>query len=190
MSPKTIINGIYKGANDRNALVDLTIPENNNGKLIVFIHGFMGFKDWGCWPLIQNYFVNKGFGFCKFNISHNGTTLDNPIEFIDLDAFSENNYSKELEDLNHVILWLKMQLGNDELKIILVGHSRGGGIALLGAKNSAIQKVVTLAAISSIENRFPKEMIWKNGNKRERSTREITAPIKICLHVIHSMKIF
>ena len=43
-----IKNGIYKGAQGRKSLFDLSIPENYNGHLIVFIHGFMGCKDVGC----------------------------------------------------------------------------------------------------------------------------------------------
>ncbi|WP_435524823.1 hypothetical protein [Chryseobacterium indoltheticum] len=35
----------------------------------------------------------------KFNFSHNGTTVEDPENFADLEAFGNNNYSKELSDL-------------------------------------------------------------------------------------------
>jgi len=160
---KQLINQIYKGAAGKESLVDLCIPEKFNNKLIVFIHGFMGYKDWGCWNLFQDFYTSEGFGFCKYNVSHNGGTLENPIDFSDLDAFSKNNYSYELEDLQCVLNWLEKQFETLP-EIYLIGHSRGGGIALLTASDSRIKKIVTLAAISNIEKRFPegKQLeVWK-----------------------------
>ena len=160
---KRLINQIYKGAVGKGSLVDLCIPENFNNKLIVFIHGFMGYKDWGCWNLFQDFYTSEGFGFCKYNVSHNGGTLENPIDFSDLEAFSKNNYSYELEDLQCVVNWLGKQFETLP-EIYLIGHSRGGGIALLTASDSRIKKIVTLAAISNIEKRFPegKQLeVWK-----------------------------
>lgn len=147
-------NQHFSGAANKQSLIDLVIPEDFNGKMILFIHGFMGYKDWGAWNLMQDFYTTKGFGFCKYNVSHNGTTIENPTEFNDLTAFANNSYTKELEDLTSALNWLEIQF-NELPKIYLVGHSRGGGIALLGAKDERVYRVVTLAAISSIEKRFP-----------------------------------
>ena len=65
---KSIINASYVGSESRKSLIDLSIPQINNGKLIVFIHGYMGYKDWGCWNLVEKYFNKLGYSFCKFNI--------------------------------------------------------------------------------------------------------------------------
>ena len=94
---------VYTGSNNRKSLIDLEIPENFNGELLVFVHGFMGFKDWGAWNLMQEYFTKKGFGFCKYNATHNGVTIENRIDFPDEQAFGESTYSKELNDLIHVV---------------------------------------------------------------------------------------
>ena len=51
-------NASYSGANGRNSLIDLEIPEEFNGEIIIFIHGFMGFKDWGAWNLVQQFFCS------------------------------------------------------------------------------------------------------------------------------------
>ena len=154
MNAINLKNQHFSGAANKQSLIDLVIPGDYNGKMILFIHGFMGYKDWGAWNLMQDFYTSKGFGFCKYNVSHNGTTIDNPTEFNDLSAFANNSYTKELEDLTSALNWLENQF--DELpKIYLVGHSRGGGIALLGAKDERVYRVVTLAAISSIEKRFP-----------------------------------
>ena len=154
MNAINLKNQHFLGAANKQSLIDLVIPEDFNGKMILFIHGFMGYKDWGAWNLMQDFYTSKGFGFCKYNVSHNGTTIDNPTEFNDLSAFANNSYTKELEDLTSALNWLENQF--DELpKIYLVGHSRGGGVALLGSKDERVYRVVTLAAISSIEKRFP-----------------------------------
>ena len=152
---KNITNAIYEGAEGKQSLYDLVIPEDWNGKLIVFIHGYMGYKDWGCWNLVSDYFSSKGFGFLKYNVSHNGGTLDNPIDFDDLEAFSRNNYVYELQDLEAIMNVIQGEFVNVP-DIYLIGHSRGGGIALLESDNGFVNKICTWAAISSIESRFPK----------------------------------
>ena len=48
-------------------------------------------------------FAKDGFCFIKFNFSHNGGTVEQPIDFPDLEAFGNNNYTKELDDLESVI---------------------------------------------------------------------------------------
>ena len=168
MKQMNLKNQTYTGSNSRLSLVDLTIPTNFNGKLILFIHGYMGYKDWGCWNLVEKFYAELGFGFCKFNMTHNGGTVDQPIDFSDLDAFGENNYSKEVYDTQQVLAWLETKF--DKLpEIYLIGHSRGGGIALLTAHDKRITKVSTWAAICDIEKRFPEGTplkVWKTQGKR------------------------
>ncbi|MFM7681577.1 MAG: alpha/beta hydrolase family protein [Bacteroidota bacterium] len=162
-------NLIYLGSNNRESLIDFEIPENFNGEIIVFVHGFMGFKDWGAWNLVQDFFTRNGFGFCKFNLSHNGGTIENGIDFPDENAFGSNTYSKELNDVISVLNWIEKQKVSYQ-KIHLIGHSRGGGIALLAANmDTRISSVTSWAGISDIGSRFPigKELEeWKNSGVR------------------------
>lgn len=122
--------------------------------VVVYAHGFNGFKDWGNFDLIAARFAAAGFVFIKFNFSHNGTTPAQPSEFTDLEAFGQNNYSIELHDLNAVIDWVCSPLNNyrdiiDHGKLSLIGHSMGGGIAILHASRDArIRKIATWASIS------------------------------------------
>ena len=38
----------FVGANSRKSVLDLYIPKNGeNNPLLIFLHGFKGFKDWG-----------------------------------------------------------------------------------------------------------------------------------------------
>jgi pimeloyl-ACP methyl ester carboxylesterase len=161
-----IIKETYRGSAGREALIDLCIPENFNQKIVVFIHGYMGFKDWGAWNLMEEYFLNVGYAFCKFNLTHNGTTTHEPTEFADLNAFGQNRYSYEKTDVLCALDWLQNKVDLTTCSIHLVGHSRGGGIALLCASDSRVSSVITLAAISSIEKRFDlSEEIMDNWKK-------------------------
>jgi pimeloyl-ACP methyl ester carboxylesterase len=148
------IHECYTGFNKRKSLIDIRLPEIYSGEFILFTHGFMGFMDWGCWPHMQDYFLDAGYGFARFNISHNGTTPENPTSFSDLEAFSVNSYSAELFDVQQAIQFIHNQSFRIN-KLHLIGHSRGGGIALLAGHHPSIHSVITLAAISSIERRFP-----------------------------------
>lgn len=151
---ESIRNGVFIGAEGRKSLYDLEVPAKWNNRLIVFIHGYMGYKDWGAWNLVHDYFTKEGYAFCKYNVSHNGGTIENGIDFPDLEAFSRNTYIKEIQDFEAILNVIESQF-NEIPDIYLIGHSRGGGIALLNSDNGFIKKIATWAAISNIESRFP-----------------------------------
>ena len=156
---KTIKNIKTEGKHNKPILIDVFYKETNQPKpIIIFCHGYKGFKDWGAWNLMAAVFANEGFFFIKFNFSHNGGTVEQPIDFPDLEAFGNNNYTKELDDLTSVINWISTHSDfKNEVKlddISLIGHSRGGGIVLLKANEDArIKKVITLAGVCDFEKR-------------------------------------
>jgi pimeloyl-ACP methyl ester carboxylesterase len=132
--------------------------EKQNQPIVIFCHGYKGFKDWGSWNLMAETFAKAGFCFIKFNFSHNGGTMDNPIDFPDLEAFGHNNYTKELDDLDDVISWSQNKFKTDSNintnNIVLVGHSRGGGIAIIKAsEDSRVTKLITLASVCDFGKR-------------------------------------
>ena len=147
---------VINGKHEKPILIDLFSEENNTKKpIIIFCHGYKGFKDWGAWNLMAKTFTNAGFCFIKFNFSHNGGTIDQPIDFPDLEAFGNNNYTKELDDLQSVIDWIltKPNLG-DLNNISLIGHSRGGGIVSIKAEeDSRINNIISLASICDFGKR-------------------------------------
>lgn len=154
------------GAKGRGMLADITFDDANpKAPLVIFAHGIRGFKDWGAHNLVARYFAENGFRFLKFNFSHNGTTTDSPLDFADLIAFSDNTFSFELEDLNAVI---DFACGGSYIpavrSVYLIGHSMGGGISIIKtAEDKRIDKLITMAAISSFNNLWPKqaEEQWK-----------------------------
>ncbi len=148
---------IVANKNNRPFLLDAYYEASQNPKpFVIFVHGIKGFKDWGHWHLIPQAFAKAGFVFIKFNFSHNGTTLEHPLEFADLEAFGNNNYSKELDDLDAVLNWLEKQekIPQQELnleQVSLIGHSRGGGIGIIKAVEEArIKCLITWAAVHSL----------------------------------------
>ena len=155
-------NKAIKGAHSRPIVLDVFYNTTiEKAPLIVFCHGNKGFKDWGAWNVFANSFAASGIALLKFNFSHNGGTVDQPIDFPDLEAFGHNNYTKELDDLDCVLNWVETTYANhahiDASNITLVGHSRGGGIvALKAAEDSRVKKLVSLASVSDFKSRFPK----------------------------------
>lgn len=154
---------IFKGADARSALYDVIYPHSDARlPLLIFCHGFKGFKDWGHFPELCRQIARAGYVVVRFNFSHNGVGLDQKNEFTDLKAFAENNYLKELKDLDALIDELKnSEVVKSRAKlddIYLVGHSRGGSIALLkSSTDSRIKKVVSWAAVADFEDRLPSD---------------------------------
>jgi len=122
--------------------------------VFIYAHGFSGFKDWGNFDLMAGPICAAGFVLVKFNFSHNGTSAESPESFVNLEAFGNNNYSKQLFDLKAVVDWVADPNNLyapyiDPAALFLIGHSMGGGISILyAAADSRIKKLVTWAAIS------------------------------------------
>ncbi|GAA4923225.1 alpha/beta hydrolase family protein [Mucilaginibacter defluvii] len=157
---------VTPGAKGRPISLDITVDtDNRDAPLVIFAHGFKGFKDWGTHNLVARYFAQNGYRFLKFNFSHNGTTAEEPTEFADLTSFSENTFSIELDDLKHVLDFAASGAAfkrTDE--VYLIGHSMGGGISIIHtAEDSRIKKLITMAAVATFRNLWPRqaEKQWK-----------------------------
>jgi len=161
----------FKGSDDRLTAGDITYdPLLEKHELIIFLHGYKGFKDWGCWNLMAKFFAENGYAFLKFNFSHNGGTVSEYVDFPDLEAFSENRYSYELNDVKLLIDHVrtnKLFTNLNTRKFHLIGHSRGGGIALLAAGHyDDFLSVSTLASVSDYESRFSQDLKkWKEEGR-------------------------
>lgn len=151
-----IRNQVIYNEGKRPIIYDAYYTEENTPKpVVIFCHGYKGFKDWGAWHLVAEEFAKAGFFFLKFNFSHNGGTVENPIDFPDLEAFSENTYTKELDDVQRVLEELKQYKAADSSQTYIIGHSRGGGLALLAAElHDNILKTSTWAGVSDFAARF------------------------------------
>ena len=154
------------GSDGRPMLADLTYDnDHEEAPLVIFAHGFKGFKDWGTHNLVAEYFAQKGFRYLKFNFSHNGTTPENPLDFADLGLFSDNTFTKEFFDLDQVITFA---CSGKEFKpaqqLSLIGHSRGGGLCIIQAANDQrISKLITWASIADFSSLWKREQLaeWR-----------------------------
>lgn len=165
---KQIKNLQIAGSKDKPILLDCFYKEDGLAKpIIIFSHGFKGFKDWGHFNVMAQQFAEAGFVFIKFNFSYNGTTTEDPLNFGDLEAFGNNNYIIELDDLKKVMDWAlsyeALKKESDGNKLYLLGHSRGGGITILKAGEDArVKKIVTWASVSQMDRNKPLTVeTWK-----------------------------
>ena len=61
-----IITSQIAGSENRPMLVDLRLDEQfSNQPVVVFVHGFKGFKDWGHFQKVGEEFAKKGFAFVE-----------------------------------------------------------------------------------------------------------------------------
>jgi dienelactone hydrolase len=105
----------------------------------------------------------------SFNLS--GSGVDATGEFTKPELFGHNTFSAELADVTTVLDALEA----GELNVVrpssigLLGHSRGGGVALLvAAGQERIQALVTWASISSV-HRWPDSAIatWRASGRND-----------------------
>lgn len=144
------------------------VPDKQLKPVVIFVHGFKGFKDWGYWHLLAAYFAQQGFVFIKLNLSHNGATTES-TDLVDMEAFGNNNFSIELTDLDTLLNYLssgdspfKAEMNPEKLGII--GHSRGGGLVLLKAQeDDRIKAVATWAGVSHLNPGWGEDVLskWK-----------------------------
>lgn len=138
-------------------------PTGQPQPVVLFVHGFKGFKDWGHFGLLARFFAEKGFVFVKLNLSHNGVVVGGTGDLEDLEAFGQNNFSLELDDLGQLIDALHtpgaMPLPAETLdlrRLCLIGHSRGGALVLLkAAEDSRVAAVAAWAAVADLHPRWP-----------------------------------
>lgn len=146
---------------------DFGVPRDARA-LVVLVHGFKGFKDWGFFPWLAGHLCEHRFAVCRFNMSRSGIG-ESPELFDRLDLFSGDTYSAQIADLLTVVRHAQARF--PRLPTFLLGHSRGGGVSLLAA--SAIERlagVITWSTISRVDR-------WDEAVRKEwRTTGFIDVP--------------
>jgi pimeloyl-ACP methyl ester carboxylesterase len=131
---------------------DLRYTERGqNLPAVIVCHGFTAHKDWGPFPFIGRRLAEYGFASLVFNFSHNGIGKDFR-KFSEFEKFSRNTVGKEIEDVEAIV----QALSDGEIAggivdrswLAVMGHSRGGGIAILSARRD--QRLKAVAAWSTV----------------------------------------
>jgi pimeloyl-ACP methyl ester carboxylesterase len=127
---------------------NLDVPRGARA-LVVVIHGFKGFKDWAFFPWLSEMLCRHGFAVCRFNMSRSG--IGESVDTFDrLDLFADDTYSAQIADVRKVAAYAQ---SHANLPTFLLGHSRGGGVAILSASQVAnLKGVITWNAIARADN--------------------------------------
>ncbi|HEU4569799.1 MAG TPA: alpha/beta fold hydrolase [Gemmatimonadales bacterium] len=123
---------------------------------VVLVHGFKGFRSWAFFPYLADQLARAGFTVVSYSAS--GSGVDAAGEFVLPDRFGHDTYSAELADLRTVLTALHDGgLGVAAPSSLgLMGHSRGGGIALLqAARDPRVRALVTWASIGEVDRWGP-----------------------------------
>jgi pimeloyl-ACP methyl ester carboxylesterase len=120
-------------------------------------------------PPLAERLALAGFSAISPNLS--GSGVDDAGEFTLPERFGHNTFSAELQDVATVIdALMDGQLGLPAPSTLgLIGHSRGGGVAILqAARDSRVRALVTWAAIASVE-RWPLDQrtVWRAAGRSE-----------------------
>jgi len=120
---------------------------------VVVCHGFKGFRRWGFFPHIARRLANAGMTAVAFDFSGSGVGPDGET-FSEPDRFRRATISNDLKDLGTVVAHVRGGTLRDGLspctKLGILGHSRGGGVAVLhAAHEDGVDALVTWAAVGN-----------------------------------------
>lgn len=148
---------------------DIRVQGIGSKPIVLILHGFKAFKDWGFFPFIAESLASSGAIAVTMNTSLNGYNADSNGAVCANERFTRNTISQELEDVRAVVSWIKAASSpilasqwNGE--IYCVGHSRGAALALLlAAECSDVVRLALLAPVATFDRftRRQKEQ-WRN----------------------------
>jgi len=137
---------------------------------VIICHGFKGFKDWGFFPATADRLAQAGFAAVSFNFSGSGVGAGGD-SFDEPERFRRATYSNALRDMGAVVTELRRGgLGVQPSVIGVLGHSMGGGIAVLQtAVDPLIGALVTWSATARFGRLWRKDQVpeWRRTGTLE-----------------------
>jgi dienelactone hydrolase len=152
---------------------DLRVREGHRADAaVVFVHGFKGFRRFGFFPNLARAAAVRGYAAVTFDFSHNGIGEDGADTFSAMPLFTAQTHTRNLDEIRRVLDALSggALLCRPARKIGLMGHSRGGGEAILAAaEDKRVDALVTWAAIANVGERWSAKQVaaWEAGRNVE-----------------------
>jgi len=124
----------------------LTLPADTAAKvpLVVLLHGFKGFRNYSFLPWTAQYAASAGAAVLRVCFSLNG--MRNTSWLVQsTEDFANNTISRECDDAADTFAAIEMDAQFASLRSIwdgsisLIGHSRGGGIALVAGNELLVR---------------------------------------------------
>jgi uncharacterized protein len=141
------------------------LAESEPRTAVLICHGFKGFKDWGFFPTLGREIAARGHAAISFNFSGSGIGADGE-DFSALEMFADNTHSRNVREIGHVLQLIRSTrlFRRPPRAIGLIGHSRGGGEAVLAAEANRVDALVTWSAIATVD-RWPSADVeaWTRG---------------------------
>ena len=122
----------------------------------LMVHGYKGFRQWGLWRGVAERWAEEGWDVYRMDFSHNGHVAPFSEDCLDEAAWRENRYHFEADEVTFAL----QKLAKEHGKLVVMGHSRGGGMAVLGARQfqkagGSLSGVACWAPVSDVFARFP-----------------------------------
>ena len=167
----TNVHGVWQGPH---GLLHWTQHRPVVGRLkgrALMVHGYKGFREWGNWKGVAERWAKEGWEVTRMDFSHNGHVPPFLEVCLDEHAWSANRYHIERDDVAHALA----QIDQGDLPIVVMGHSRGGAMAVLGAeqhlRNGGRMDGMSLwAPVSDVVSRLPKGVeldAWQSSDRLE-----------------------
>ena len=137
---------------------------------VVVCHGFKGFRTASFFPSLARALAFRGHAAVTFDFSRNGVGADG-VDFSALELFAEQTHTRNVDEIRRVVeaLMEGELLPHAPERLGLVGHSRGGGEAVLAtAEDPHVDALVTWAAIADAHRWTPEQTAaWERGERVE-----------------------
>jgi len=137
---------------------DIRFSESNKKKpIVIFLHGFKSFRNWGFIPHTCDFLANNGYIVVNFDYSTNGI-IDAEKSIFNPDLFATQTVSQHLKDYLFLTNTIRSSLdaiyGFDPQlwngKIYSIGHSMGAALSVFAADIINTDKLVLWASISHL----------------------------------------
>lgn len=168
-------------------------PGGRSLPLLIVCHGFTAHKDWGPFPSFGRGFAHLGFASIVFNFSHNGVA-PGERRFTELEKFSRNTIGREIGDVGAIVdAVTERRVGQgviDPSRIGIVGHSRGGGVAILAASLDArLRGVAAWGTVSTFERYTPRQReAWERDGFLPVTVRGMRTRLRFSLEVLRDIE--